>query len=250
MERDCRLDAASFQRRDDFIRTGEAFVRLACETPQNRRLPKRVEVRSADTGARRRLMKALDRRLDRRVPHKGQRPGHHLIQHDTERVDIGGGCNRATFDLFGGHVSRRTGYLIRDRHRHRQPRALVLRAAPRQTEICDDCAHLLVCASRRHEHDVVALEVAVHDPHAVRGREAIRHLTNDRQDLRRRRPSVPPELVGQRLAAQQLHRENHDLAGRLVTRSRVAVPEDVVDATDVRVRHLSRQVHLALEQQD
>ena len=96
----------------------------------------------------------------------------------------------------------------------------------------------------------MALEVAVHDPDAVRGREAIRHLTNDRQDLRRGEPSVPPELVGQRLAVQQLHRENHDLAGRPVARSRVSVPEDIVDSTDVRVRHLSRQVHLALEQQD
>ena len=93
----------------------------------------------------------------------------------------------------------------------------------------------------------MALEVPVHDPNAVRGREAIGHLTNERQHLRRGEPSIPPELVGKRLAVQQLHREQHDLAD---SPSRVSVPEDIVDTTDVRVRHLSRQVHLALEQHD
>ena len=84
----------------------------------------------------------------------------------------------------------------------------------------------------------------------MRGRQAGGHLADDRQDLRRREPSIPPELVGQRLAVQQLHREEHDLVARLSARSRVSVAEDVVDAADVRVRHLSRQVHLALEPHD
>ena len=202
------------------------------------------------TRTRRRLVQAFDRRLQRGLPHKGQRPGHHLVKHDAERVDIRGGRDRTALNLLGGHVSRRTRYLVLRRQRHRQAGALILRAPPRQTEIRDDGAHLFFFASRLHEHDVVALEVPVHDPNAVRGRQAGGHLTNDRQDLRRGEPSVPPELVGQRLAVQQLHRENHDLAGRSVTRSRVSMPEDIVDTTDVRVRHLSRQVHLALEQQD
>jgi hypothetical protein len=41
---------------------------------------------------------------------------------------------------------------------------------------------------------------------------------------------------------QQLHREQHDLASGSVSRSRISVAEDIVDTTDVRVRHLSRQV--------
>ena len=88
-------------------------------------------------------------------------------------------------------------------------------------------------------------------PDAVRGGQASRHLADERQDLRGGEPSIPPELVGKRLAVQQLHREKHDLVARSVAaRSRASVAEDVVDATDVRVRHLSRQVHLALEQHD
>ncbi len=250
MGRNCLLDAPSFERRHDFTRTGEAFLRATCETPQNRRFPKRIHVRDMDTRTRRRLVQAFDRHLQRGLPHKGQRPGHHLVKHDAERVDIRGGRDRTALNLLGGHVSRRTRYLVLRRQRHRQVGALILRAPPRQTEIRDDGAHLFFRASRLHEHDVVALEVPVHDPNAVRGRQAGGHLTNDRQDLRRGEPSVPPELVGKRLAVQQLHREHHDLAGRPVTRSRVSVPEDIVDTTDVRVRHLSRQVHLALEQQD
>ena len=110
---------------------------------------------------------------------------------------------------------------------------------------------LVFRARRLHEHDVVALEVAVHHSDTVRGRQAGDHLTDDRQDLRGREPSIPLELVGQRLAVQQLHREKHDLVGRVVgSRGSGPMPEDIVDAADVRVRHLSRQVHLALEPDD
>ena len=154
-------------------------------------------------------------------PTKGRRPGDHLVEHDAERVDIGGRRHRPALDLLGRHVGRRARDLGLRRQRQRQAGALVLRAPPRQAEIRDDGAHLLFRASRLHEHDVVALEVAVHDANPVRGRQAGGHLPNERQDLRRGEPSVPPELVGKRLAVQQLHREEHDLAGRSVARSRV-----------------------------
>ena len=77
------------------------------------------------------------------------------------------------------------------------------------------------------------------------------HLIDERQDLRRGERSIPPEPGGQRLAVQQLHREHDDVGGRRAgAPGRVLVAEHVVDATDVRVGHLSRQVHLALEPRD
>ena len=90
-----------------------------------------------------------------------------------------------------------------------------LRAPPRQAEIRDDGAHLVLRARRLHEHDVVALEVPVHDPDAVRGREAGGHLPNEGRISAVDEPSIPPEPVGQRLAVQQLHGEKHDLVGRV-----------------------------------
>ena len=97
----------------------------------------------------------------------------------------------------------------------------------------------------------MALEIPMHDPDAVRGRQTGRHLPDDRQDLRGGELAISLERVGQRLAVQQLHREKDDFVGRSASPRRSGpVAEDVVDATDVRVRHLPRQVHLALEHHD
>ena len=88
----------------------------------------------------------------------------------------------------------------------------------------------------------------MHDPHAMRGGQASGHLAHDRQERGGGHPSIPMEPGGQGLAVQQLHREEHDLVVRPVSAcSRVSVAEDVVDTADVRMCHLSRQVHLALE---
>ena len=60
---------------------------------------------------------------------------------------------------------------------------------------------------------------------------------------------LPVEPVGQRLAAEQLHRKKNDLSYRSVSTWR-AVAEHIVDSTDVGMRHLPRQVHFALEERD
>ena len=186
----------------------------AGETPQNRRLPKRIHVRHVDTRARRRLMQAFDRHLHRVSP--------------PQRANARSPSRRA-----------------RRRARRRPPRASPGRPRPARAPCMPACpiSHPPSTATTRawcsrssaprharpksvtttrisssargrlHEHDVVALEVPVHDPDAVRGREAVGHLTDDREGLRRGEPSISPELVGERLAVQQLHREEHDLAG-------------------------------------
>ena len=65
---------SSFQRRDDFTGTGEALFRATGETPQNRRLPKRIHVRHVDTRARRRLVRRLTAILSGVSPRKGNAP--------------------------------------------------------------------------------------------------------------------------------------------------------------------------------
>ena len=165
--------------------------------------------------ARRRLVQALGRDLERCLPVKWPDAGHHLVEHDAERVDVRRGRDRTALNLFGSHVRRGPDDLGLRRHVQRRG-ALVECAPPRQTEIGHDHARLVFRARRLHQHDVVALEVAVHDSDAVRGRQPGGHLSDDWQDLRRREPSIPLELLGQRLAVQQLHREKHDVVGRVV----------------------------------
>ena len=150
-------------------------------------------------------------------------PGDHLVKHDAERVDVGRRRHRAALDLLGRHVRRGARDLTASADMDNDSAVLSsLRAPPRQAEIRDDHPHLLVRARRLHEHDVLALEVPMHDPDTVRRRQAGGHLPDNGQDLGGREPPIPPELVGQRLAVQQLHREKHDLVGRLAsTRGRV-----------------------------
>ena len=45
--------------------------------------------------------------LDRRAPGEGRVAGEHLVQHDAEAVDVGGGCGGVAAGLLGGHVARR-----------------------------------------------------------------------------------------------------------------------------------------------
>ena len=106
MGRSRLLNVASFQGRDDVAGTGEPLFRATCETSQNRGFPKRIHVRHVDARARRWLVQAFDRHLERGFSHKGQRSCQHLVQHDAERVDIRRGCDRAALNLLGRHIGR------------------------------------------------------------------------------------------------------------------------------------------------
>jgi hypothetical protein len=90
------------------------------------------------------------------------------------------------------------------------------------------------------EHDVVGLHVAVHDAVLVRVAQRTRGLNQQVADLGRRQPPAPLQLLGERLAPQQLHHDVGDAGG----------PADAIDRDDVGVLEPRRRPRLALEALD
>src|SRR2546422_7650303 len=76
----------------------------------------------------------------------------------------------------------------------------------RDAEIGDDGHPVLI------EHDVVGLDVAVHDPALVRVREGPGDLDEDLADFGRGERAAGGEHARERLAAQELHDEVDDAA--------------------------------------
>ena len=108
------------------------------------------------------------------------------------------------------------------------PAAGLLGHLAREPEVHD--AHLAVAP----DHDVVGLEVAVHEPLLVRGREPAPRRHEHLQDLlpAARRGLQP---VGDGVPLDELHRDEHLLLERA----------DVVDDDDVRVRQPRDRLRLA-----
>src|SRR2546425_7863188 len=90
------------------------------------------------------------------------------------------------------------------------------------------------------EHDVVGLDVAVHDPALVRVREGPGDLDEDLADFGRGERAARGEHARERLAAQELHDEVDDAAALA----------DAVDRDDAGVLELGRGAGLALEALD
>jgi hypothetical protein len=113
----------------------------------------------------------------------------------------------------------------------------------RQPEVRDDDTR----RPRRagvEQHHVIGFEIAVNDPGRVRGRERTSHLFNDCTGLIDTERAQPAKPLRERLSLQQLHRhERHRACGAFAR----PVLEEIEDAADVRVRHLSRQLDLAPE---
>ena len=119
-------------------------------------------------------------------PHAGDR----LPQRDAERVDIDALVDRPAIDLLGRHVGRGAG----------GPGA-PFTAADREPEIGDEHAGLF--AAHLDEH-VVGLEVAMHEPVVVRGREPLGGAAIQREDL----GAIAARAVGaQRGTGNELGRE-------------------------------------------
>ena len=87
------------------------------------------------------------------------------------------------------------------------------------------------------DHDVRRLEIAMHDAPLVRGGEAGADLARDLERAVLRKAADAPEQRREILAVDVLHRQE-----------RVALDfVDVVDAADVRMRHLPRHPHFGVE---
>ena len=87
------------------------------------------------------------------------------------------------------------------------------------------------------DHDVLGLEVAVHDALLVRGGQALRDLLRDLDHALERQRACLAQHLRQRLAFDERHRQVLDAVDLA----------EVVNADDVLVRDLARQHELALE---
>ena len=224
------------ERGGDLGRAREAVARIALQAAPHRRAPATVEAGTVTRQRRRLLGQPPCRRREPARRRERSGAGERLVEHDTQRVDIGRRRHLVAQQLLGRHVHRCAEDLSRGGER--RLRAVVGTSRPRDSEVGDDRA---VPTLASHQHHVGGLEVAVHDPGAVRGLEPGGELERERQRGRRSERSRSLEARGERLALEQLHREHRDVP-RL---GRVA--EHVVDAAHVGMRDPAREADLALE---
>ena len=148
--------------------------------------------------------------------------GDELVQHDAEAVAIGAAVDAAAARLLGRHVGDRA-----DDHagaglgRNGGHRVGWHRGRPRERRDAEiEDLHVAV----RPQHQVVGLDVAVHDRGGVRGRERRGGLNGDVEDLaQRERTALQP--LAHRFAFDEF---GNDEARRLVI-------ADFVDGQDVRM---------------
>ncbi len=150
-----------------------------------------------------------------------------LIGDHAERIDVGAPIEPLGARLLRAHVMRRADG-------HSGARELAARRRLRDSEIRDHRQPVLV------EHDVVGLDVAVHDAALVRVREGARHLDEDLTDLARGERAARGQHGRQWLAAQKLHDEIDHPAGFA----------DAVNRDDAGVLELGGRTGLALEPLD
>ena len=142
----------------------------------------------------------------------------HLVEHEAERVDVTPRRDLAAGELLGRHVGRCPG-------------AQRFAGHAGESEVRD--AHV----TRSVEHHVGRLEIAMDDATFVGGGETGADLACDREAAFFRKSADAFDQRREILAVHVLHREK-GLPLHLV---------DVVDAADIRVRHLARHAHFGVE---
>ena len=182
---------------------------------------------------RRLVGEALDHRLLHGIGGEGQGPGQHVEEHQAQRVDVAPAIQLVARQLLGAHELGRADHQA-------GPRDLL--AAPLaahglgKAEI-DDLHRVRPVATAR-EHDIVGLQVAVHDAEVMGRLERGRHLDSDVGGPGKGQRSLAPDQLRERLALDELHRQVDEPFGRLT---------EVVDGADVSVRDAAGIRRLAIE---
>ena len=174
----------------------------------------------------------LHENLLRRLAVKRGSAGEHLVQHDTEAVDVRPVVGPLAGRLLRAHVLRRA-----DHH----PLGGQLRRGRIVGRLGDpEVGHEHV--SGGIEQDVVGLDIAVDDALAMGVREGVRNLPRNARRVADGQALVALQELAQRRAVHAPHRDVEDL---------VPVPANLVDLHDVRVlepRDSARLAHEALRQ--
>ena len=151
--------------------------------------------------------------------------GQHVVEDKAERVDVGAVIDSLALRLLGRHVLERA----HDGTQRRRRAGCTHRA--RDAEIHDQRAAV------GRDHDVLGLEIAVHDADFVGGAEARRDLLRDRERARHRQLALALQHVREVLPFDERHRQVLD-AVELA---------QIVNADDVLVGDLAGEHELALE---
>jgi hypothetical protein len=160
-------------------------------------------------------------------PRVRRRVADHVIERGAEQVDVGGFGDLGAAEHLRGHVVRRARELGRVRGERHAAGAVVVEA---HRDAPVEHVHL----SERADHDVLGLEIAMHDPARVREVDCVRDLDEHAQ--------VPLEQIGRTEAASDLGGVPDEIrpggAFDLLQhddRSPVGVEREIVDRHDVRV---------------
>ncbi len=143
-------------------------------------------------GGRDGLVDVLVRHRQRAVAGVRLGPGEQFVHHDAGRVDVGAGVGAGPGDLLGSQIRHGADD-------YAGPRLGVHGQRPGQAEV----DHLEVTI--RGDQHVLRLDVPVHDPGGVSGRQAGQQRHHDGQRLARREPAPLGEQVPQGPPGQVLH---------------------------------------------
>src|SRR5205823_2085868 len=92
---------------DGVFDVAEATAGTALQTPQNARFPNSVEFRNVSARRRRRPLQPLEGYGESGFSVPWEDAGDHLVQYNSEGINIGGGRDFAIFQLLGRHVCGR-----------------------------------------------------------------------------------------------------------------------------------------------
>ena len=197
-----------------------------------RRTPGGVSAGSADQSTSSRSTAARTSAGD--APRNARRPGQHLVEQAAESPDVGARVDGHAAGLLGAHVGRRPQDVPGSSSGRRRPSAS--RSSERATGLAMPKSRTFTRPASP-ELDVGGLEVAVHDPLAVRLLERLRDLERHRRPPLGRAAGPRRSRSASVCALDQLQ----DEVGRAVDHL------EAVDRRDVRVVQRGEQPRLALE---
>jgi hypothetical protein len=160
-----------------------------------------------------------------RLSREGRFADQALIEHRSERVDVGAAVEAVAGDLLRTQVRERADERARARH-------AAFRLCAGQSEVHH--AHAAPAVLARH-HDVFGFDVAMDDAARVAVVEGLGDLDADVEDV-----AEPTVLAQEPAQVGALNQRHHEV-------QRVFVAAEVVDGDDGRVVHLGDQLRLALE---